>query len=275
MPATLREGLPPVPRRMQKLPLDDRGYPVPWFVEWVDGKPDFRIMDARKLVKAVRFGSCWLCGEPLGRLRTYVIGPMCAINRTTGEPGSHLECARFAATACPFLTLPKAQRREANLPEHEKAPGFHLNRNPGVSLLWTTDEFGTFMPHKGNQSGLPLIHLGKPKQVEWYAQGRAASYDEIMESITSGLPNLQAVAEQEGLQAVMDLGKATGEAMKLLPKPFGCEPGLVCGRNGCTGSIRERPPENCTCHIAPPCGDCTENRTYCPVCGWEGKGDAP
>lgn len=31
----LREGLTPLPTRMERLALDDRGYPVPWFVQWL------------------------------------------------------------------------------------------------------------------------------------------------------------------------------------------------------------------------------------------------
>jgi len=35
----LRESLPSLPLAMRGLPRDHRGYPVPWFVAWVDGKP--------------------------------------------------------------------------------------------------------------------------------------------------------------------------------------------------------------------------------------------
>ena len=56
-----------LPLRLRKLPLDPRGYPVPWFVAWVDGVPEFRAVDGRKFVQAVRAKLCWVCGEPLGR----------------------------------------------------------------------------------------------------------------------------------------------------------------------------------------------------------------
>jgi len=92
-----RKDLPEIPPRMRLLPIESRGYPVPWFVEWVDGKPDFRVMDRRKWGLAVRFGNCWLCGDPVGVRRTFVIGPMCGITRTTSEPANHHECASFAA----------------------------------------------------------------------------------------------------------------------------------------------------------------------------------
>ena len=48
----LCKDLPPLPRRFLGLPIDDRGYPVPWFVHWVDGKPDFRLVRPDGAVEA-------------------------------------------------------------------------------------------------------------------------------------------------------------------------------------------------------------------------------
>src|SRR5258708_35755545 len=101
----------PLPSRMLSLPIDDRGYVVPWFVDWIDGKPEFRAMDGKKFVRAVREKLCWVCGERLGRYMTFVAGPMCGINRTSSEPPSHLECARWSARNWPFLSNPEMIRR--------------------------------------------------------------------------------------------------------------------------------------------------------------------
>ena len=65
---------------------DERGYPVPKFVEWIDGKPDFRCVDGRWLTKTVQQKLCWLCGEKFGRHIAFVIGPMCAINFALFRP---------------------------------------------------------------------------------------------------------------------------------------------------------------------------------------------
>jgi hypothetical protein len=43
--------------------------------------------------------------------------------------------------------------------------------------------------------------------------------------------------------------------------------GEICNRHGCNGIMAERPIENCSCHISPPCGSCTEERGYCTKCG--------
>ena len=54
---------------------------------------------------------------------------------------------------------------------------------------------------------------------------------------------------------------------------FGYEEGETCGRNGCTGIIRLFEVENCSCHINPPCGECTTPREYCPECDYQAKND--
>lgn len=49
---------------------------------------------------------------------------------------------------------------------------------------------------------------------------------------------------------------------------LGFEEGERCGREGCTGIIAASKQDDCSCHIAPPCGHCTTPREYCPECDW-------
>lgn len=184
----LRPNLPPLPDRMRHLPVH-RGYPVPFFVAWVNGEPDFRIMDGEKMPDAIRFGRCWLCGQSMGRYQTFVTGPMCGVSRTSAEPPSHLDCAEFAAKACPFLSMPKMDRREGGLPKVGMA-GISFPRNPGVTLLWTTRDWGVF----GDGSGRPLFRMGDPTRTQWFAEGRLATRAEVVASIESGLPSLRELA---------------------------------------------------------------------------------
>ncbi|CAK0406026.1 Uncharacterised protein [Burkholderia pseudomallei] len=207
----LRDGLPALPPEMMNLPIDERGYPVPFFVAWVDGKPDFRVADAMKMQKAVRFHRCWVCGEPLGRYRAFVIGPMCAVNRVSSEPPSHLNCALFAVHACPFLILPKAHRRETHMPEGSTDPaGIFLKRNPGVSLVWVTREYRV----ERHSDGL-LFRLGEPSATLWYANGRRATREEARESIDSGLPSLREIAAADN--ALPELERMIAAVEPLLP----------------------------------------------------------
>lgn len=205
--------------RVARLPVDERGYPIPWFVaELPDGTRDFRVADGRKRHMAVKLGLCWICGEPLGSFKAFVIGPMCAINRVSADPPMHLECAQFSVAVCPFLTKPKAKRREAGMPDDlNSGGGFAIKRNPGVSLLWVTRSFSVV----NDDTGGWILRVGEPTQVEWYAEGRAATRDEVLASIESGYPLLHDVAEKEGPRAIRALEQMRESATKLLPAGVG------------------------------------------------------
>ncbi len=191
---------------MAELPFDERGFPIPWFVAYIEGKPEFRAMDHDKFVKAIREKRCWVCGQTMGIYVCFVAGPMCGINRTSSEPPSHLECGRWSAVNCPFLSNPRMVRREDeainNTLLRDSAAGYAIARNPGVAMLWITRQFEVYSDGLGK--GGKLIQMGEPESVEWYAEGRAATRAEVMASIESGLPNLEALARQEkgGIEAL-------------------------------------------------------------------------
>lgn len=194
-------ALIPLPEKMKGLPVGPNGFVVPWFVPWVEGQPEFRAMDHEKLIRAVRENLCWVCGQHRGRWMTFVIGPMCLVNRISSEPPSHLECARYSARVCPFLSRPKMVRRDASdLFEEGSCPADHaagkmIERNPGVTLLYTTRSFEPFRPSLGNAGY--LFALGDPTGVEWYREGRLATRAEVEESVRTGLPALEDMARQD------------------------------------------------------------------------------
>lgn len=218
MTTALRDFDVPVPERIRMLPVDHRGYPVPWFVATIDGKPDFRVIRPGGVAEAIMQKKCWICGGPTGAFKAFVIGPMCAVNRTTAEPPSHRDCAVFAARACPFLARPHMKRREHNLPEGAtEAAGMAIKRNPGVALVWVTKRF-TLRPVPGPDGGMGvLISVGDPTETLWYAHGRDATRAECLESIESGLPLLREVAEEDGPRALAALQRMTDDAMQHLP----------------------------------------------------------
>lgn len=205
----MRSELRNLPQRMNELLIDERGYPVPWFVAWHAGKPEFRAMDRDKFIRAIREKLCWVCGGRLGVHFTFVAGPMCGINRTNSEPPCHRECAMWSASYCPFLSNPRMVRREDGLtPEDlEIAAGHGLKRNPGVTMLWHTRNYEVFDIGKefhGKANREYLITMGEPESVDWQACGRPATRAEVMESIDSGIHNLEAIArlEKGGLEAL-------------------------------------------------------------------------
>lgn len=217
----MRPELSPLPRHMQTLPVDARGYPVPWFVEWINGVPEFRAMDPAKWRLALTQSRCWVCGGTLGRHRVFVIGPMCAVNRVTSEPPCHRECAEWSARNCPFLSRPQMVRREDetinNAMAETGSAGCALTRNPGVALLWITHR-GAYRAFKAGGGGTGyLFELDAPDDVGWYCEGRPATRAEVLASIDSGLPLLRKPAEQEGPDAVAALERYYQRALALVP----------------------------------------------------------
>ena len=191
-----------MPPEMARLPVDARGYPVPEFVHWIDGLPDFRIIKTGWREECHNKHRCWLCGGFMGKRKWFVIGPMCSVTRTTMEPPSHRLCAEFAAKNCPFLTKPMAKRRDiSDIPE-KVVDGMMIERNPGVTLIWETLSYKPFRVDNGW-----LITVGPPTAVSAWREGRHASREELWESVDSGLPLLLAEAEKEGAMAVKEFLK--------------------------------------------------------------------
>ena len=210
---THREIVEKMPLALARRPKTEQGYPVPWFVPFHDGKWDFRFVRPEKIPEAVNKNLCWTCGESLELPCAFVVGPMCAVNRTSAEPPSHIQCAVYAAKACPFLARPKLDRL-SNRTELDKTgsttAGIMLDRNPGVALVWVTN-------HPVYRLHVRLFDIGDPVRVVWYAHSRKATREEVMESINTGLPSLRKLAEEEGNGAPEALDEMVERAMPLVP----------------------------------------------------------
>lgn len=209
----MRAGLPALPPKMRHLPIDKRGFPVPFFVALVNGEPDHRIADPRKMKCCVEQCLCWICGGQLGVFKAFAIGSMCAVTRTSAEPPAHRECATYAATACPFLTRPHAHRREAGLPEEKVHPGgVMLLRNPGVVCVWVTTRHRPYRAQAGH-AGV-LFHIGEPDSMTWFCEGRLAMRSEVDASVESGL--LLTLDEMTQPSAASELARAVVDFRRLL-----------------------------------------------------------
>lgn len=190
--------------RIAALPRDSRGFPIPKFVRWFDGEPDFRVMDNHHLVACINHGKCWICGEQLGAYKAFTIGPMCCINRVSAEPPSHYECALFAVYNCPFLSRPLAKRGDlSDIKEPTSTAGYMIERNPGVACIWITRSFKWFREGTG-----VLFKLGDPERCEFFAKGRRAYLHEIDDSVRTGLPILEKAAQSEGPVAMKEFERS-------------------------------------------------------------------
>ena len=202
--------------RIAKLPHDKRGFPIPWFVAWEGDKPLFPVMDPAKLSQAIRQDKCWVCGEKLGKYKTFVIGPMCCVNKITAEPPCHKDCAEFSAKYCPFLTRPKMRRVTTHdgyidVPMKE-APGIMLAHNPGATALWTTRGYGVKRVHNGI-----LFEIGPFETVEFWAKGKRATRAEVYEAIDKGLPLLRNAAKLDGPIGQAECERKIADFLDILP----------------------------------------------------------
>lgn len=203
------------------MPVDpERGYPVPWFVPWINGKPEFRLGDSGKWDRAVKENLCWVCGEQMGAYKAFVIGPMCSVNRISGDPPAHLECAEWSVRGCPFLTRPNMVRREDELTDSMKknVGGVMIERNPGVMLIWVTKGYRLVWDGRGKF----IFSLGEPDSLSWWTEGRRATREEVVASIDSGLPLLREMCAKESTPAKQEqarkaLEEAVTRAMPLVP----------------------------------------------------------
>lgn len=231
---SVKRDLPDLPARMKRLPVDGRGYPIPYFVAWFDasgaparrgeGIPDFRMVHPGTIAKCVTAQLCWVCGQPLGSFKAFVIGPMCALSRTCSEPPSHVDCADFSARACPFLVHPGEKRRDNRMPEvWHKPPGEMIRCHPRIALVWTTKRY-----ELRSATGGVVFDMGMPEHVRWYTEGRPATRAEVVASIESGLPALLETAKPRGQAGADDIQRRYEACMPLLPAS--CFPGPPSAR---------------------------------------------
>lgn len=208
-----------VPARIARLPMNKQGYRVPWFVhqtgpqEW-----DFRVIRSRGLSLAHGRRLCWICGQSMSAFKSFLVGPMCVVNRISAEPPMHRDCALYSVEACPFMTRPTMRRRTTGMDEHFAAAGVMIERNPGVVALWTTKKY-TVEDVPDDLGGEPgaLFNIGEPDSISWHAEGRLATRAEVLASIESGYPLLLEAAGKDGPRGLANLEVMREMAMLLVP----------------------------------------------------------
>lgn len=200
-----------MPKRIAELPMSERGYPVPYFVAWLDGVPEFRVADPIKMKAAINESRCYVCGQKLGRYKCFAVGPMCTVNHISAEPPSHSECCKWSVKACPFLLNPGMVRREKNLPNDvQETAGVSIRRNPGVTALWVVTQFKLQRVHNG-----VLFAFPDPVSVSWWKAGRPATRAEVLDSVNTGLPFLEEVCASDLERA--ELALAVQRAYRFFP----------------------------------------------------------
>lgn len=101
-----------IPNFLSHLKVDERGYPIPYFVAWVNGKPDFRMLDSKRQKRCVESHLCSICGKKLFEYFYFITGPIGLSNGTHSDPPAHRDCAEYSLQICPHLFFEKSDRNE-------------------------------------------------------------------------------------------------------------------------------------------------------------------
>jgi hypothetical protein len=126
-----------VPHFLDHLKIDERGYPIPFFVPIVDGKPNFKFADLNKFNLCVEKHLCWICGKKLPKDYFYFIaGPVGLQNKVHSDPAMHKECAQFTLIACPHLFYQKAERKE-----NEQQTPYQILQKPNCLFLVKSSKY--------------------------------------------------------------------------------------------------------------------------------------
>lgn len=187
--SALRHGLPELPQRMRALPVDSHGYPVPYFAQRDGCEPDYRRCDSERLAACVYYKRCCICGEQLGQYKAFVIDALSAVTRTSSMPPAHIECAKFAAKACPVI-----------------------EKRIGVSLVWVARSY-----ESEQLDGGLIFRMAEAEQTFWYIDGRRANRDEVRSSFEDSLPALYDAAYAKSAAAVLELDTMVARATRCFP----------------------------------------------------------
>lgn len=180
------------PREMLGRPIDHRGFYVPWFVTRKDenGHWDFQGLESSRVQDAHRRNVCFISGTPLGRHITFAIGPMCTINRVSGEWGGKRNVVEWSIKVCPFLSRPLAKRPDMTGPEGHVTPGIMFPENPGILALWSC------YTHDVRRNYHGLFELGEPTDFSFWVKGERATKEQVAEAMERAYTKLHDINEK-------------------------------------------------------------------------------
>lgn len=133
-----------IPSSLKHLSVDERGYPIPYFVAYVNGKPDFRLYDSEKWRLCIKFDKCAICGRKNHPKSYFFIGgELMSKNKVSSDNAMHRACAEFSLQACPHMYFQKADRNDHG-DEYKKAQGnnpFLVESKPTAIHLIKADKY--------------------------------------------------------------------------------------------------------------------------------------
>ena len=161
-----------LPQCMEHLPTDPRGYPVPNFATYRNGKYDFTEVDPAAYGNAIVYKRCHITGLALGKEIAFVGGPISIGNRAFSDAGMLPDAARYAMQACPFIAAPKFAYAARTAP---KAGGHLSPDRPKIFGLGVASSYR--VESRGGQVIIFASEWVKP--VEWWKDGVRVNPDTL------------------------------------------------------------------------------------------------
>lgn len=191
----------PLPSRMQSLPRDHRGYPIPYvIIHDAKGCPMFVANDSLKQRDCVYGRLCPICGSKLDSDYWFVGGPGSGLDPQGVylDSAMHHECMTYALMVCPYLAMRgyKPPDSDILIPKLEKRLGNddRIFYDPTVDMA-TPTVFVAVMAHSfaARERGYPespyLIPERPYHAVEFWRHGQRLTTEEGLESIVA-IPGL-------------------------------------------------------------------------------------
>ncbi|MFP1665933.1 hypothetical protein ACLCDR_31450 [Streptomyces cavourensis] len=157
-----------LPRRMEHLTADQRGYPVIATVERSPQGVNFGSINERRKLALATFDWCAVCGLPFAdELRWQMVlqeGPLPVA--VAGEAPVHEICALYAAQVCPFLFSPQARLGD----EFRKG----AVRDRVVRFVGFESTSTVFAYESGLQKGVHTLHFehrGQADEFSYHSPG--------------------------------------------------------------------------------------------------------
>lgn len=161
----MAKHIPQIPKELAHLKVDERGYPIPFFVTKRDGKPDFVLLNTKRQDDCIEGKLCPICGKKLYKDYQYVItGPIGLKNRYISDPPMHRICAEFSMQACPHMHFQKAERKDlADIAVTQLNKDIHSLPKPEILYLVKIHKYKK-EPVNGTQQ---VIRFWPVSQEEW------------------------------------------------------------------------------------------------------------
>ncbi len=193
----------PIPTKMQHLPLDKRGFPIPYIVLVDDnGTPHFKINDDRKMQIVIRWKWCAICGKPMRDDMWLVGGPMSAFhpNGAYVDTPVHEDCGHYALQVCPYLAS-KGYNTYAPIDKLKNVKAENIGiyvdptLNPNRPKLFVFQKITGFKKHTV-MMGIRHIVPEKPYlDIRFYDKGQRLTDLEALALIFEHNPEVAVIAE--------------------------------------------------------------------------------